>query len=61
MKRFETKYPNEELDLAGALKKAWTAGWLDEFSDDHFLIKAIEERLSEYPQLYCLPVAMTTM
>lgn len=61
MKRFETKYPNEELDLAGALKKAWTAGWLDEFSDDHFLIKAIEERLSEYPQLYCLPAAMTTM
>lgn len=30
------------------LQKAWQEGWLDEFSEDHFLIKAIENRLNDF-------------
>lgn len=42
----EKIFPLEEfIELCGFLHKAWTDGWLDEYSDDHFLIKAIENRL----------------
>lgn len=30
------------------LNNAWTNGWLDEYSDDHFLIKALENRLETF-------------
>lgn len=44
--RREKIFPLEEfIELCGFLHKAWTNGWLDEYSDDHFLIKAIENRL----------------
>lgn len=46
MKRSQTKYPLCGLDLFGGLQKAWEEGWLDEFSENHFLIKAIEGRLN---------------
>ena len=52
MKRSEKPYPLAELDLPGELKKAWENGWLDGFSEDHFLIKAIENRLDIYPSLF---------
>ena len=45
-KRSKTPYPMGELDLAGYLKKAWMNGWLDEYSDEHFMIKAIESRIT---------------
>ena len=54
MKRSETDYPLTGLDLAGSLQKAWEEGWLDEYSNEHFLIKSIEGRLTDYPQLYHL-------
>ena len=47
-KRSDTQYPQADLDLSGALSKAWAEGWMDEYSDDHFLIKAIEGRLKRY-------------
>lgn len=47
-KRSDTQYPNNNYDLSGALAKAWVDGWMDEFSNDHFLIKAIEGRLEKY-------------
>lgn len=34
--------------MAGALSKAWSEGWMDEFSNNHFLVKAIEGRLDKY-------------
>lgn len=36
------------IKLCGFLHTAWTQGWLDEYSDDHFLIKAIENRLETF-------------
>jgi len=34
--------------LCNFLEMAWTEGWLDEYSNDHFLIKAIENRLENF-------------
>lgn len=48
MRRSDKQYPLLGLDLAGGLQQAWEEGWLDEYSDNHFLIKAIEKRLDEY-------------
>lgn len=55
MLRSETEYPLAGPDLFGGLYQAWTQGWLDEFSDEHFLIKAIEKRLENYPRLFQVP------
>ena len=46
--RRNTPFPLEDSPLTDFLKKAWTNGWLDEFSDDHFLIRAIENRLDDF-------------
>ena len=56
MLRSETKYPLSEMDLAGTLQRAWEKGWLDEFADDHFLIKAIEGRLEHFPSRFQIPI-----
>lgn len=48
-------------DMAGTLQKAWEEGWLDEYSNEHFLIKALEGRLVDYPRLYSLPSSMSAM
>ena len=50
--RSDTTFPLSGVDLAGALTKAWTEGWMDEFSDDHFLIKVIEGRLEKHQGFY---------
>ena len=55
MRRSEKPYPLAGLDLAGSLQQAWEEGWLDDFSDEHFLIKAIEKRLEKYPKLFQVP------
>ena len=55
MLRSKIQYPLAGIDLPGSLQKAWERGWLDEFSDDHFLIKAIENRLFDYPKLFNIP------
>lgn len=51
LKRSIVEYPRASIDLCGALNKAWSSGWLDEFSDNHFLIKVIENRLDKYQGL----------
>ena len=61
MLRSEKKYPLVGLDLSGNLKKAWENGWLDEFSDDHFLIKAIEKRLEHKPILFIGQSCLSTL
>lgn len=55
MLRSEKLYPLAGIDIPGSLQKAWEEGWIDEFSDDHFLIKAIEKRLDKYPKLFQVP------
>lgn len=47
--RKDTSFPiicNKKL--CSFLETAWKSGWLDEYSDDHFLIKAIENRLMTF-------------
>ena len=51
LKRSTEGYPRASIDLCGALNKAWSLGWLDEFSNNHFLIKVIEDRLDKYQGL----------
>jgi hypothetical protein len=47
--RRETTFPIKgNIKLCNFLNAAWTNGWLDEYSDDHFLIKAIENRLTTF-------------
>lgn len=55
MTRSESTYPLSVLDDADGLRMAWEKGWLDEFSDEHFLIKAIEKRLEYYPSQFMTP------
>ena len=52
VKRSQKEYPLADLDLAGTLSKAWNEGWMDEYSDNHFLIKAIEGRLENNQAYY---------
>ena len=52
MRRSDKQYPLAGLDLAGSLQQAWEKGWLDDYSESHFLIKAIEKRLEVYPKFY---------
>lgn len=49
MKRSDKIFPLPEDNFGYAfLKKMWKEGWLDEFSNEHFLIRAIEHRLDEF-------------
>ena len=49
--RSEKPFPIKDkgaIQLCSFLNAAWSNGWLDEYSDEHFLIKAIENRLSGF-------------
>ena len=48
MKRSQTKFPLQADIFLEFLKNMWEQGWLDDYSDDHFLIKAIENRLTDF-------------
>jgi len=48
MKRSNLKFPFEDDIFCDALKRIWKAGWLDEFSESHFLICAINGRLPDF-------------
>lgn len=48
MKRSEQKWPRQHNALTDTLKIMWERGWFDEFSEDHFLIRAINGDLPEY-------------
>ncbi len=48
MKRSQTKFPLQADIFLEFLKNMWEQGWLDDYSDDHFLIKAMENRLTDF-------------
>ena len=51
MKRSEMSYPlfnSIPLEECDALRKAWEEGWLDDFSEEHFLIRAINGKLNDF-------------
>ena len=37
-----------DVEVCSFLKKIWEEGWLDDYSNDHFLIKAIENRIDQF-------------
>ena len=48
MKYSLQKFPLNFDSLTSFLENAWNSGWLDEYSEDHFLIKAIYCDLSSF-------------
>ncbi len=48
MLRSQNDCPIEEKVLCAFLCNTWEAGWLNECSDEHFLIKGIEKRLDSF-------------
>ncbi len=46
--RKDTNFPLADIPPLEFLRSAWENGWLDEYSDDHFLIKAIENRIDDF-------------
>lgn len=52
MKRSDGPFPFDDFDPLGFMEKAWTKGWLDDFSSNHFLIMALENRLDKFDWEY---------
>lgn len=51
MKRSEVPYPNTDdinIKFCSFFISSWEKGWFDSYSEDHFLIRAIENRLEEF-------------
>lgn len=49
MLRSETPFPSKfDNIICSFLKRIWEEGWLDEYSNDHFLIMALEGRLNQF-------------
>ena len=49
MKRSEFDFPiKDDSILLSFLNSMWKDGWLDDFSNEHFLIRAIENRLTDF-------------
>lgn len=47
--RHDIPFPiHNDYEICHYLKNIWECGWLDEYSDEHFLIKAIENRLTTF-------------
>lgn len=47
--RHELPFPiQNDFGICSYLKNAWESGWLDEYSHEHFLIKALENRLTTF-------------
>lgn len=46
--RKDTPFPMKNNPMTTFLEKAWSDGWLDAFSDAHFLIRALENRLRDF-------------
>ena len=48
-RRSESEFPYEDDTIIFKfIKDMWKDGWLDEFSDENFLIRAMENRLSDF-------------
>ena len=49
MLRSETPFPQKfDNIICSFLKRIWQEGWLDEYSNNHFLIMALEGRLRQF-------------
>lgn len=48
MERSNLEFPIEDDILVDALKRIWQEGWLDDFSESHFLIRAINGQLPDF-------------
>lgn len=46
-KRSKIPFPSNDDLISGYLKKIWEKGWLDNYSEDHFLIKSINNKLDD--------------
>lgn len=46
--RHEKTFPKKEGLIMQFLHRAWCEGWLDEYSDDHFVIRALENRIDTF-------------
>ena len=47
--RHDIPFPiHNDYEICHYFKNIWECGWLDEYSDEHFLIKAIENRLTTF-------------
>lgn len=45
-KRSDTQFPASCNDFIGFIRTAWEDGWLNDYSEDHFLIKCINNKLT---------------
>ncbi len=45
--RHDKPFPASEWDLFSTFENMWNAGWLDSYSDEHFLIRALENRIQD--------------
>ena len=51
--RSQTKYPeNNDLEIFQTLKEFWESGVLDDYSEQHFLIRAINNDVSYFKELF---------
>lgn len=41
MRRSEKNFPLGESEVYETLRKMWKSGWLDEYSEKHFLIRLL--------------------
>ena len=49
MKRSEKEFPiKDDVILVEFLHHMWEKGWLDDFSDEHFLLRIMENRLTDF-------------
>lgn len=49
MRRSESEFPYEDDPIIFKfIKDMWKEGWLDDFCDENFLIRAVENRLSDF-------------
>lgn len=60
MKKSDGPFPFDSFDPFGFMERAWTRGWFDNFSNNHFLIMALEHRLNKFDWEYQF-VSNTTM
>lgn len=49
LKRSEKEFPiKDDVILVEFLHHMWEKGWLDDFSDEHFLLRIMENRLTDF-------------
>ena len=44
----EQRSPCHDINFCEDLNKIWYSGWLDSFSEDYFLIRAMRDQFTEF-------------